>query len=375
MIKAHSAHADLDAAPTPPELRNHMFSAKKKPTSLVGVDIDAESVAVAASRDGEARTAKIPLPAGAFEGGEIADVDAIGAALRELFSREKLPKQVRLSVASQGVAFRVVRLPLIEDPDQLKAAVRFQAQEQIPMPLDAAVLDHQVIGAQIDDDGTRQVDVAVVAARRGTVEALLRAARGAGLDPAGVDLAAFGMIRALAGGSARPLAEPGAFVPATLYCSLGGVTNLAIARDFACLFSRVAQFGVRDIAAELAGAAGLGIEDAESWLLYAGLGRPLEELEGDPATAAAARVAVESNVGRVADELRLSLDYYGTQEGATPVSEIVLCGWGSAIPGLPEGIGAQLGRAVTVRRPDALRTMADADAARLTLPYGLALEQ
>jgi Tfp pilus assembly PilM family ATPase len=113
------------------------------------------------------------------------------------------------------------------------------------------VLDHQVIGAQIDDDGTRHLDVAVVAARRQTVDALLQAARGAGLEPAGVDLAAFGMIRALAGGSARPAAESGlggpegeAMVSATLYCSLGGVTNLAIARDFACLFSRVAQFGV-----------------------------------------------------------------------------------------------------------------------------------
>ena len=359
-----------------------MRSSKNRSVSLVGVDIDAESVAAAEARGGAAdvRAAKVSLAPGAYDGGEITDVEAVGDALRELFSREKLPKRVRLAVASQGVAFRVVRLPLIEDPDQLKAAVRFQAQESIPMPLDSAVLDHQVIGAQIDDDGTRQVDVAVVAARRHTVENLLRAARAAGLEPVGIDLAAFGMIRALGGGSSRPIAEavPGEgqpFVPATLYCSFGGVTNLAIARNFSCLFSRVAQFGVRDVATDLARDTGLTIEDAESWLLYVGLGRPLEELEGDPATAAAARGALESNVSRLADELRISLDYYGAQEGAPPVQEIVVTGWGSAIPGLCEALGAQLVREVTVRRPDALFSMPDPQAARMTVPFGLTLEQ
>jgi type IV pilus assembly protein PilM len=359
-----------------------MRSSKKNPTSLVGVDIDVESVAAAVPEPGAAgvRAAKVPLAPGAYEGGEVVDPEAVGEALRELFAREKLSRRVRLAVASQGVAFRVVRLPLIEDPDQLKAAVRFQAQESIPMPLDSAVLDHQVIGAQIDDDGTRHVDVAVVAARRQTVEGLLDAARGAGLEPMGIDLAAFGMIRALAGGSSRPMPEavPGdgqPFVPAALYCSLGGVTNLAIARNFSCLFSRVAQFGVRDVAAALAEDTGLTIEDAERWLLYVGFAGPLEELGGDPATAAAARTALESNLDRLADELRLSLDYYGAQEGATPVQEVVLTGWGSAIPGIGEALGVQLAREVTVRRPEALFALPDPDAARMTVPFGLALEQ
>jgi Tfp pilus assembly PilM family ATPase len=137
----------------------------------------------------------------------------------------------------------------------------------------------------------------------------------------------------------------------------------------------VAQFGVRDLAGDLARDTGLAIGDAESWLLYVGFGRPLEELDGDPATAAAARGALESNVSRLADELRLSLDYYGTQEGAAPVQEVVVTGWGSAIPGIGEALGAQLAREVTVRRPDALIAMPDSEAARMTVPFGLALEQ
>ena len=120
-------------------------------------------------------------------------------------------------------------------------------------------------------------------------------------------------------------------MPATLYCSLGGITNLAIARDFSCLFSRVAQFGVRDIAEELVTETGLPLEHAEQWLLHVGLETPLDEVGGDPGRAAAtARSVLERNASRLADELRLSLDYYGAQEGAAPVDGVVLCGWGSA---------------------------------------------
>jgi type IV pilus assembly protein PilM len=358
-----------------------IFSPKKKTDSLVGVDLDADSVAAADPKrrasDGPLAATQ-PLPDGAFVGGEIQDPDAVSAALRDLFARERFGKRVRLAVASQGVAFRTLRLPLLENADQLKAAVRFQAQEQIPMPLESAVMDHQVIGAVVGEDGSRQIEVAVVAARRQSVDALMKVARDAGLEPVGIDLAAFGMIRALSlGVGFQPAAsdEGEEYVPATLYCSLGGVTNLAIARESACLFSRVAQFSVRGVAEELSAATGLPLEHAEQWLLFVGTETPLDQVGGDPATAAAAREALDANVGRLADELRLSLDYYGAQDGAAPVGDIFLCGWGSAIPGLADRLAGALGREVAVRRPPALAGLSDAEAARLTLPYGVALEQ
>jgi len=73
--------------------------------------------------------------------------------------------------------------------------------------------------------------------------------------------------------------------------------------------------------------------------------------------------------------VRLSIDYYGTQDGAIPVGPVVLSGAGSAIPGLPERLGSDLGREVQVRRPEALSGFADSIAARLTMPFGLALER
>jgi Tfp pilus assembly PilM family ATPase len=74
------------------------------------------------------------------------------------------------------------------------------------------------------------------------------------------------------------------------------------------------------------------------------------------------------------DDLRLSLDFYGAQEAAVPVERIVLCGPGSAIAGLAERIELGLGLPIATGRPEALGALDASSAARLTLPYGLALE-
>jgi type IV pilus assembly protein PilM len=352
-----------------------------KTAAPVGVDLDDRSVAATAVVGGRVTTANAGVGAlaeGAVSEGDVTDVHAVAAALRELFSAHGLPKQVRLAIANQRVAFRTIRLPMIENPEHLKAAVRFQAQAEIPMPLESAVLDHQVIGTVDGEDGSRQLEVAVVAARRESIAPLLDAAKRAGLEPVGIDLASFGMIRALAGSGSGPsdVAADG-YVEATLFANLGDRTNLAIARERACLFSRVAQFGVGDIARELSVETGLSDEHAEQWLIYTGLSTPVEQLEGDPAFLARVRDGLLSGIGRLSDELRLSLDFYGGQEGATPVGGIVLCGWGSAIPGLPEALAEGLGRRVTAAVPPALAGAGfdPVSAARLTLSYGLALEQ
>jgi Tfp pilus assembly PilM family ATPase len=87
------------------------------------------------------------------------------------------------------------------------------------------------------------------------------------------------------------------------------------------------------------------------------------------------RRALEEGVTTLLDELRLSLDYYGAQEAALPVERIVLCGPASAIPGLAPRMEAGLGLPIAAVRPAALDGLDAEAAARLTLPYGLALEQ
>jgi len=354
---------------------------KKKPTAVAGLDIGAGSVAATelSVNGGQqvAATAIGPLPPDVFHDGEVVDGDGLAAALKSLFNDHKLSKRVRLGIGNQQVVVRTVRLPAIEDPKEMEAAVRFQAQEQIPMPLDQAVLEHQVVGGVAAAEGAApQVDVVVVAARREMIASFLDASRRAGLEPVGIDLSAFAMIRALAdAGMHAEQAEPGERPDeAVLYCNVGDVTNLAVARGRSCLFTRVSHVGLEATSARLAAARGLTPEHAFQWLTYVGLDQPLETVEGDPEVVAEARRALEEGFSSLLDELRLSLDYYGAQESALPVHRIVLSGAGSAIPGLAPRMEERLALPIQVARPPAFAGFDDAVAARLTLSYGLALE-
>jgi type IV pilus assembly protein PilM len=352
---------------------------KKKEKSLVGLEIEADSVAAAEIRvNGSSEltaTAIAPLPPGAFHDGEVVDSDAVAATLKQLFADNGLSSRVRLGIANQRVVVRTLRLPTIEDPQELEAAIRFQAEEQIPMPLDQAILDYRVIGgasATEDEDAASQIDVVVVAARRDMISASLKPLRDAGLKPVGVDLSAFGLIRALKG---VIVDEPGVPAATVLYCNIGDITNLAVARGRSCLFTRVAPAGLYDIATSLAGSAGLSQDHARLWLTHVGLGRPLEEIEGDPDLIDKARTSLDAGVSTLLDELRLSLDFYGAQEGAAPVERVILSGPASAIPGLVERMSPALGLPLETATPYALTGFDPAAAARLTLSYGLALEE
>ncbi len=370
-----------------PSLSLSSFSLKRggaKESAMVGLEIEAGSIGAAEVRSNGAAqmtaAATAPLPPEAFHDGEVADPAGVTEALRELFSTHKLSKKVRLGIANQRVVVRTLRLPAIEDPAELAAAVRFSAQEQIAMPLDQAVIDHRVVGGVPGAEGmTPQVDVIVVAARRDMIAASLKPLKDAGLEPVGVDLSAFGMIRALGDfASSAPTAAPDdaqSAPGAVLYCSVGDVTNLAVAKGRSCLFTRVSPVGLEDISGALGSVTGLSPEHAQLWLNHVGLEQPVEAIEGDPDTVNKARAALQTGASSLLDELRLSLDFYGAQETAVPVERVVLCGSGSAIPGLAGHMEPILGLPIAVARPEPLAGLDPTSAARLTLPFGLALER
>jgi type IV pilus assembly protein PilM len=364
-------------------IQNPMLKKRqKKDAPVTGLEIEAGSIGAAEVHlNGEARVvgaAVEPLPPEAFRDGEVSDPGSLAEALRSLFAAHKLSRRVRLGIANQRVVVRTLRLPAIEDPAELDSAVRFTAQEQIAMPLDQAVIDHRVVGGAPGADGnTPQIDVIVVAARRDMIAASLKPLRDAGLEPVGVDLSAFGMIRALAGDDAAVAGSAeaeGRALGAVLYCNIGDATNLAVAKGRSCLFARVSPASLDDMAASFSAAVGLNPEHARLWLQHVGLSQPVEQIEGDPGVVAKARSALDNGASALLDELRLSLDFYGAQEAAVPVERIVLCGPGSAIPGLAERMEPVLNLPIAIGRPAALSGLDAASAARLTLPYGLALD-
>ncbi len=299
---------------------------KSSERGTVGLDIDGRYLAAAQVENGRVvRGASLDLPDGLVRDGEVSDPAALGQQIKQFAAAAGLPKNVRIGVANQQIVVRVVELPRIEDDKQRDQAVRFQASEAIAMPINEAVLDHQIAGYADAPDGTPRMQVVLVAARLKMVETLVEALKGAGLKAEGIDLDAFALVRALAGSG------PDAHDGATVFCHLGGVTNLAIAVGSSCFFTR-----------------------------------PLSAVWDD-----------EDAGSRLADEVRLSIDYYMTQPQARPVGAVVLSGPGSADAGLVEDLGLHVGMPVEAAAPlgqiDSSGLGPGEDPHRYTVAAGLSL--
>jgi type IV pilus assembly protein PilM len=300
---------------------------KSNTRGIVGLDLDGQFLAaVQASGDGVSRAVSAELAPGIIVDGEVTDVEALGDALKDFFRTHNLPRRVRLGVSNQQIVVRHLELPKIENPVELAAAVRFQASEAIAMPLDEVVMDHQVVSEYVNQDGAARLRIVVVAARESMISRVVDAVRAAGLRPEGIDLNAFALVRTLALPSDS--AEN-----SRVYCHLGGVTNLAIALGSICVFTR-----------------------------------PLSTVWDDDDQDIAAALA---------EEIRLSVDFYMAQPDARWVGEVVLSGPHARRPGLAEALGSLIDVPVTVAEPlgrlGEQSIDADEDAYRHTIAAGLAL--
>jgi type IV pilus assembly protein PilM len=340
---------------------------------VIGLDIEPSYIAAAQVRSNGRieieNAATAPLEPGIMRDGEVTDVDALAEALKTFFRDHKLGKRVRLGVANQRIVVRTLDLPRLDDAKELDAAVRFQAQEHIPMTLDLAVLDYRTVGVVQTNDGER-TRVILVAARRDMVERLLSAVRQAGLRPEGIDLSAFAMIRALHTG-------PQADASSVLYVNVGGLTNLAIAEGGACRFTRVAAGGLEGMVAQLAERRALTLEHARMWLAHVGLAAPLEEVEGESEIVSEARTVLADGVRRIADDVRTSIDYHRAQEATVNVDHAVLTGPAESIPGFTDQLSSDLGMAVEAGlvAESIPGVLPAGEGGRLTVAAGLAVEE
>jgi Tfp pilus assembly PilM family ATPase len=314
---------------TLPATANMPFSLRKNSNDAsVGLDIDGRYLAAAQVKDGRlVRAISAELPEGVVRDGEVADSERLVEALKDFVSAADLPKGVHLGVANQQIVVRVVELPRIEGDAEREAAVRFQAAEAIAMPLDDTVLDYQVAGYAEAPDGTPRMQVVLVAARRKMIEQLTAAVKEAGLKAEGIDLDAFALVRALV-----PPTEDGAAEDSSrVYVHLGGITNLAVAVGNVCFFAR-----------------------------------PLSAVWSDPDASSL-----------LADEIRLSIDYYMAQPRAKSVGQVVLSGPGSSDEELTRQLGIELGLPVEVAGPlgslDASALAPEDDPRRYTVAAGLSL--
>lgn len=294
--------------------------------SVVGLDIGTSAVRaaqVAGGRKGGSLLSfgQVALAPGAVVDGEIRDPGAVSEAVAQLWKRAKIKsKNVVIGVANQRVVVRPVDLPFLEEKE-FRSALRFQASDHIPMPVDDAELDFQMIGEYTTDNHEHMMRVLLVAAASDMVHSFISAAGGANVKVVAVDLKPFAITRAVSAAARQEVGVAGAEAVVDVGA---GVTNIVVHHNGEPRFVRILLVGGDDATRALADEFGIEPEAAEATKIDIGRG---------VGSADALRV-LDAGVGRLVEEIRGSLDYYLSQDDSEPLASLILTGGGSLTPGL-----------------------------------------
>jgi type IV pilus assembly protein PilM len=350
---------------------------------LVGLKIGASQITAAHIQSNGhhevLKLARTPLERGIVAAGELRDPEALAAALRTFFSENKLPKRdIRLGIASNRVGVRVLDVTGVEDPKLLGNAVRFRAQEVLPIPLTEAVLDYRVLRERTEEDGTVTHEVLVAFAYRELVDRYASVCKAAGLKLMGIDLDGFALLRALVDPGSVNAKLGGA---AVVTVSLGHDRSIMSVSDgTTCEFTRVIEWGGATLDAAVARILALTPSQAEPIKRALTLDRHAELPEGlTPDQATRARAAMVQEVHAFAREFVSSLQFYQAQPRSLDIGEIVVTGGTAHMLGLVEQLQELIGVAVRIGDPltrvkVAKNVDTDESIGSLALAIGLGIE-
>jgi len=328
---------------------------QKRAKRVVGLKIGASQLAAARIvNNGHpelVQVAREDLEAGLIVGGELREPELLADALRAFFRKNKLPKTgVRLGIANNRIGVRIFEIAGIQDPKALENAIRFRAQEALPIPIEEAVLDYHVLSERVDDDGQKVRRVLLVVAYRELIDRYVAACKKAGIRLAGIDLEAFALLRALGD---PPAADDDTPADAALVVvSIGhDRSTFAVSDGRVCEFTRVLDWGGQTLDVAIARELDVAPSEASPFKRELSLATPNVPDGLTQEQADSAREAVRRQLQTFARELVSSLQFYQNQPGSLGIGEILITGGTASLPGLAEELQRLMGVRVAVGDP------------------------
>jgi type IV pilus assembly protein PilM len=298
---------------------------------IVGLDIGYASVRgvevsdAATNRPTLVRYHEVPLPEGAVNRGEVLEPNTVASALKLLWSTSGFKsKNVVLGIGNHRVVARDLTVPKMS-LKLIREALPFQAQDMISVPVVDALLDFYPLSESDGKEGP-QVNGLLVAAVKEAVQRNVHAVELAGLNPAGVDLTAFALSRAIFRGA--PTGD------AVVQVDVGaGTTTVVIAYGGVPQFVRLIPTGGADLTQALMQKLDLTAEDAEA------LKRTIGLAPTTPDNALASQIIRELTT-ELLNSLRNTVNYFVNTRNDVPVIRIVLTGGGASLGGFANALSA-----------------------------------
>ena len=272
-----------------------------------------------------------------------AQIEAAVSALRKALrvgSRER----VNFSLPSQSVFARFVKLPG-PSPDEVDSIIGFEAQQNVPFPIDEVVWDYQIMGEAKDN----QWDVVLVAIKADQLDEINGSVKKGGLRGVTIDVA--------------PMALSNAFrynyselTGCSLLIDIGARTTNLVFVESKRVFSRSIPVGGSTISAAIAKELKQDITLGEKLKIekgLVGLGGNYAEPD-DPGEAKISKI-IRNTMTRLHAEIARSISFYRqNQSGSAPVRAF-LCGGTVTLPYMVEFFSEKL--QVPVEHFNALRNV------------------
>ncbi len=235
-------------------------------------------------------------------------------------------RSVNYAIASHVIFTRPVTLPSIGDASQVEQIVGFEAQQNVPYPIDEVVWDWQLLDA---GDGGK-VEVILAAIKSDLLDEINNSAVAGGMKPAVVDIAPMALYNALrynypdADGCTILLdigsrttnllfCEPGKIFPRRLNIGGSAITT-AIAKDFGCSFSEAEARKVKDGFVSLGGT-------------YA---------EPDDVEIARISKITRNQMTKLHQEIARSITFYRSEHGGSQPLRVLIAGGTASLPYIRE---------------------------------------
>ncbi|MCG3176350.1 MAG: hypothetical protein MOGMAGMI_01299 [Candidatus Omnitrophica bacterium] len=255
--------------------------------------------------------------------------ETVAQALKSTAETVVGARHLRISVAGSSLLIRRIEMPQM-NAAELRNAVKFEAENHIPFPVDECMLDHHVVQAGAEG---KNATLLLVALKKEFIQERVKMLHDLGLKPELVDVDAFALVNAFErlGPEARPKNYG--------LLNIGHGTSLfTIVQSGQPFFVREINTGGLEVTRALAETLSLDEAAAEK-----------VKLSADPARAADLKAAALRALSPLVNELKSSVDYFENESGEE-LKQVWVCG-GSAAGWAEEVLTQEVGRTFKVWDP------------------------
>jgi type IV pilus assembly protein PilM len=259
-----------------------------------------------------------------------AQIEAAVSALRKAL-RVGSKERATFSLPSQSVFTRFVKLPG-SSPEEVDSIIGFEAQQNVPFPIDEVVWDYQIMGEAKDN----QWDVVLVAIKADQLDEINASVNQGGLRSLAIDVA--------------PMALSNTFrynyselTGCSLLIDIGARTTNLIFIENKRVFSRSIPVGGSTISAAIAKELKQDITLGEKLKIekgLVGLGGNYAEPD-DPGEAKISKI-IRNTMTRLHAEIARSISFYRQNQSGGPPARAFLCGGTVTLPYMVEFFSEKL---------------------------------